>query len=248
MRGYDASTYGDSFADVYDDWYADLGDVDAAVGMITRLATGDGASGRVLELAVGTGRLAIPLSANVADVHGLDSSAAMLERLTAKAGADRVHLHQGDMAGDLPPGPFDVVFVAYNSLFNLDLDGQRACIAASARVLEPGGAFVVEAFVPDRDRPAGATVGVRSMSVDHVVLSIDVHHPGEQRAEGHFVEITESGGVRLRPWSVRYSSPAEIDTLAQAVGLSLAARYEDWDGAPFDEHSPRHVSVYRTDA
>lgn len=249
MPGYGTSTYGDAFADVYDDWYAGISDVDATVACLTALVEAVG-GGSVLELAVGTGRLAIPLARTGVEVHGIDTSQAMLDRLRSKPDGDVVHLTVGDMAlGDgapaLPGGPHAAVFVAYNSLFALEAEARRACFDAVARVLVPGGHFVVEAFVPDLDRPAGSTIGVRSMSATHVVLSIDVHHPDDQRAEGQFVEITEQGGVRLRPWSVHYASPAALDADADRAGFVLADRWEDWDRTPFDRHSERHVSVYR---
>jgi SAM-dependent methyltransferase len=251
MAGYGNSTYGDAFADVYDDWYAQISDVDATVACLTALVEEIG-GGSVLELAVGTGRLAIPLAGTGVEVHGIDTSQAMLDRLRAKPGGEAVHTVLGDMAlGDgasgLPGGPHATVFVAYNSLFALDAPARAACFDAVARALVPGGHFVIEAFVPDVDRPAGATIGVRSMSATHVVLSIDVHHPDDRRAEGQFVEITEAGGVRLRPWSVHYASPADLDADAAHAGFVLADRWEDWAGAPFDQHSGRHVSVYRLD-
>ncbi len=252
MAGYGTSTYGDAFADVYDDWYAQISDVHATVACLTTLVEGIG-GGSVLELAVGTGRLAIPLALTGVEVHGIDTSQAMLDRLHAKPGGEAVHTALGDMAlGDgapaLPGGPHAAVFVAYNSLFALAAPERTACFDAVARVLVPGGHFVVEAFVPDLDRPAGATIGVRSMSATHVVLSIDVHHPDDQRAEGQFVEITEAGGVRLRPWSVHYASPADLDADAARAGFVLADRWEDWAGSSFDQHSGRHVSVYRLGA
>jgi hypothetical protein len=169
----------------------------------------------------------------------------MLDRLRSKPGGEAVRAVSGDMAVSLPNGPHAVVLVAYNSLFALDAPARAACFEAVSRVLVPGGHFVVEAFVPDPDRPAGSTIGVRSMSATHVVLSIDVHHPDEQRAEGQFVEITEAGGVRLRPWSVHYASPTALDADAAHAGFVLTDRWEDWDGSAFDQHSPRHVSVYR---
>lgn len=255
MRGYDASTYGEAFADVYDEWYSDLDeDVPAVVASLRALAERAGGdattspsirAARILELAVGTGRLAIPLAAHGSDVHGIDSSTAMLERLRAKAGGERVTTHLGDMSRDAPDGPFDLIFIAYNSLFALDGPAQASCFHQVAERLSPSGLFAVEAFVPDRDRPAGATVGVRSLAADRVVLSVDVHHPDEQRAEGQFVEITETGGIRLRPWSIRYSSVEELDRFAADAGLSLLHRHETWSGRPFDEDSARHVSVYR---
>ena len=244
MPGYSTSTYGDAFADVYDDWYAEISDVDTTVACVTRLVEAVG-GGSVLELAVGTGRLAIPLARGGLEVHGVDTSTAMLDRLRAKPGGDAVQAVLGDMAATLPGGPHAVVFVAYNSVFALDPVSRRACFAAVREGLVPGGHFVVEAFVPDPDRAAGSTIGVRSLSATHVVLSIDVHHPDEQRAEGHFVEITEGGGVRLRPWNVYYTSPAGLDAAATRAGLTLVERYEDWAGRPFDQDSVRHVSIYR---
>lgn len=246
MAGYDASTYGEAFADVYDDWYGEISDVEATVSCVAQLVDAVG-GGSVLELAVGTGRLAIPLARSGLDVYGIDTSPSMLDWLRSKPGGEAVRAVLGDMAHGLPDGPHAVVLVAYNSLFALDAPARAACFDAVSRVLVPGGHFVVEAFVPDPDRPAGSTIGVRSMSATHVVLSIDVHHPDERRAEGQFVEITEAGGVRLRPWSVHYTSPAGLDADAARAGFALSDRWEDWDGTAFDQHSVRHVSVYRRD-
>ncbi len=146
---------------------------------------------------------------------------------------------------DLPDGPFDAVLVAYNTIFNLlDADRQRACFAAVAERLVPGGRFVVEAFVPDDEVIHGAEVGVRSMGVDHVVLSVSRHQPDSQRADGQFVEITEAGGVRLRPWSIRWATPAELDEMASAAGFTCEHRWADMTTAPFGDESPGHVTVY----
>jgi SAM-dependent methyltransferase len=248
MQGYGADSYGEAFADVYDDWYATVTDVDATVALAARLAR---PAGSVLELGVGTGRLAIPMARAGLTVTGIDTSAAMLERLaTADVGGSVTVVH-GDMVDDLPDGPFDVALAAYNTLFNLVDDGaQRRCFAAVAERLAPGGSFVVEAFVPDAaadpQAGSGSSVEVRSMGVDHVVLSVSRHDPGEQRAEGQFVTFTESGGVRLRPWMVRWSTPGELDAMAAAAGLSLAERWADMAMTPFTDDSPHHVSVYRT--
>jgi SAM-dependent methyltransferase len=246
MDGYDRRTYGDAFADVYDEWYHGISDVDVTVAALLDLA----GSGPVLELGVGTGRLAIPLAvagaATGLDVVGIDASAAMLDRLAARDPDGRVQAVLGDMLTELPRGPFALVFVAYNTLFNLTGEGAHAaCFDAVARRLAPGGRFAVEAFVPDDPPRVGDQVGVRSMTADRVVLSITVHHPERQSAEGQFVEISESGGVRLRPWSIRYATPEQLDRFAAAAGLALEHRWEGFDRAPFDGDSPRHVSVYR---
>jgi SAM-dependent methyltransferase len=246
MDGYDRSTYGDAFADVYDEWYADVSDVAATVADLIELA----GPGPVLELGVGTGRIAVPLAeaglATGIEVVGLDSSAAMLARLAWRDPAGLVTEVLGDMAGELPPGPFTLVFAAYNTLFNLTGEGQQAaCFAAAASRLAPGGRFVIEVFVPDPPDAPGEAIRVRSLTVDRVVLSISVDQPDRQMAEGQFVEITESGGVRLRPWSVRYSTPEQLDAHADAAGFELESRWESFGGVEFHADSPRHVSVYR---
>ncbi len=252
MRGYGADSYGEAFADVYDDWYATVTDVDATVALVARLA---GTGGRVLELGVGTGRLAIPLARTGLTVTGVDTSAAMLERLTAADAGGSVTVVTGDMVDDIPDGPFDVALAAYNTLFNLvEPAAQQRCFSAVAAALEPGGVFVVEAFVPgtgaepgtDPEVGAGSSVEVRSMAVDHVVLSVSRHEPGEQRAEGQFITFTESGGVRLRPWMVRWATPAQLDAMAGAAGLTLAERWADMAMSPFTDDSAHHVSVYRS--
>ena len=245
MEGYGPSSYGDGFADVYDDWYRGLSDVDATVTALLDLA----GSGSVLELGVGTGRLAIPLAAAGFDlgvtVRGIDSSAAMLDMMRVKPDAELVATQLGDMVDDMPDGPFDLVFVAYNTLFNLaEPDRQAACFRAVADRLTPGGRFVVEAFVPDDPPRDGSAVTVRSMTADRVVLSVSIHHPAEQLAEGQFIEFTEAGAVRLRPWSIRYAPPSELDTMAGAAGLQLERRWCGFGDRDFRDGDDRHVSVW----
>jgi SAM-dependent methyltransferase len=241
VEGYDDTSYGEGFADVYDEWYHGVSDIGSTVASLVELADG----GAVLELGVGTGRLAIPLAAEGVAVTGVDTSTAMLDRLRAKDPDRRIRAMVGDMVDELPDGPFSLVFVAYNTLFNLTTEArQRQCFAAVAERLRPGGRFVVEAFVPDDSRSGGA-VGVRSIDVGRVVLDVSVHRPERQEAEGQFVEITESGGVRLRPWSIRYSTPAQLDEMADAAGLVLEHRWEAFGEPAFDDGSTRHVSVYR---
>lgn len=241
MKGFDDSTYGESFADVYDDWYDDVSDVDATTTLVAELARGGG----VLELGVGTGRLAIPLARAGCSVVGIDSSEAMLERCRTKAGELSIELILGDMVESQPDRRFDAVLIAYNTVFSLQsAERQQTLFDAVARRLTDVGTFIIEAAVPDPERKAGGTVGVRSMHADRVVLSVDVHHPDDQRVDGQFVEFTETGGVRLRPWSIRYSSPEQLDQMAVRAGLRLRDRWEDMSKSPFVADSPTHVSVY----
>jgi SAM-dependent methyltransferase len=244
MDGYTGSTYGDSFADVYDDWYKGISDVDATVTMLAGLAA-EFAPLPVLELGVGTGRLAIPLAARGVTVVGLDASAAMLAKLTENDPRGSVSIRLGDMVDDQPAGPFGLVFVAYNTFFNLLTEArQRGCLAAVAQRLAPGAALLIEAFVPAPQ--AGSSVSVRSMTAESVVLSITTHHEENQTAEGQFISFSESEGVRMRPWAIRYSTVDQLDALADESGFRMAERWEDAERVPFTADSPRHITVYRT--
>ena len=245
MRGYDDASYGDSFADVYDEWYHGISDVAAstrALVDLTRMAGG----GRVLELGVGTGRLAIPLAAEGLEVHGLDTSDRMLQQLAAKDGGNNVRAHLGDMVDAMPNGPFALVFVAYNTFFNLlTHERQEECFAAVASRLDDGGHFVIEAFVPDTAHEPASSITVRSIAADRVVLSVSTANAAGQIAEGQFIDITESGGVRLRPWSIRWATTGQLDAMAERAGMTLSERWEAFDRTPFTADSERQVSVFR---
>jgi SAM-dependent methyltransferase len=250
VEGYDAGTYGERFADVYDDWYGreglfELTDVTACTERLARLAEG----GPVLELGVGSGRLALPLAARGVEVHGIDASEAMLARLRAKPGAGAINLTHGDMADlDLvDPPPFTVVFAAFNTLFNLGTSvAQRRCFERVASLLAPGGLFVVEAFVPAEPGTTGpaGSVTPRRIAADEVVLSVSHHDEARQTITGQHVHITEQG-IRLRPWHLRYARPTELDAMAEGAGLALAWRRADWSDAPFGPDAGGHVSAYR---
>ncbi|MFM8856913.1 MAG: class I SAM-dependent DNA methyltransferase [Actinomycetota bacterium] len=247
VKGFEPSSYGDSFADVYDSWYGDVSDVARTVSTLREL----GGDGPFLELGVGTGRLALELAETGARVTGIDSSRAMLDKLRANVlarGSEKGHpidIIHGDMVEDLPSRTFPVVFIAYNTFFSLgSIEAQRRLFAEVAKRLTPGDLFVIEAAIPDVERPAGDTVRVRSLDVDRVVLSIDVHDPTSQIVEGQFVEITEAQGVRLRPWRIRYCTVDEIDSMAAAAGFVVRHRWENMHRDPFAADSASHVSVY----
>ena len=246
VEGFDTSTYGERFADVYDEWYADITDVAATVATVAALA-GDGP---VIELGVGTGRLALPLAAAGVEVWGVDASPSMLERLRAKPGAAAVHALEGDFAAldDLADLPHDaaVVLVAFNTFFNLaDADAQRRCLAGVARRLRPGGRLVVEAVVPELDPAAPrGVVAPLAVDADRVVLHVTLRGADPHTVAGQHVTITEDG-IRLRPWLVRYATPDELDAMAAEVGLDREDRWADWHRRPFTGDDDRHVTVYR---
>ena len=242
-QGYGPTAYGEAFADVYDEWYERISDVGATVAGVRALAGG----GAVLELGVGTGRLALPLAEAGVETWGVDASAAMLARLRVKPGADGLRIVQADMAA--PPlaatGRFAVVFCAFNTFFNLHVPGDQAsCLAWSARALAPDGRLAIEVFVPSEgDSTPEGPVSVRSIESDRVVLSVTERDVEAQTVTGQLVDLS-AAGVRLRPYRIRYLFPAQLDDLAAEVGLRLVDRWASWDGEPFTDDSPNHVSVY----
>ena len=257
MEGYDASTYGERWADVYDDWYADLDDTDACVAFLADLAGEPSAAGPLLELGIGTGRLALPLRARGYDVRGIDASAAMVDQLRAKPGGEAVPVTLGDMAEVVVPPAADGaaatcagVFVAYNTFFNLSSEAsQRRCLERVAAVLEPGGWFASAQFVPDARVASGraSDVGVRSITTDRVVLTADRYDADSQTITGQYIDIS-AAGIALRPVHIRYLFPGQLDALASDAGLVRTERWADWARTPFDDDSPVHVSVYRRPA
>ena len=200
----------------------------------------------MLELAIGTGRVALPLAAHGVAVEGTDASAAMTERLRAKPGGGSIPVTIGDMAQVPASGRFRLVYLVFNSLFGLlSPERQAQCFAGVARVLDPGGMFVIECFVPDLARfDHDQRVQARSVSEDAAVIEVSRHDRVRQRVDTQMITF-DGQGMHLRPVAIRYSWPAELDLMAGQAGLQLAGRYAGWDRSPFTSASGSHVSVYQ---
>ena len=202
--------------------------VEPAVDVLAGLA-GDG---RALELAIGTGRLALPLHARGVPVHGIDLSTAMVARLRAKPGAEGIGVTIGDIATTVVPGSFRVVYLVFNTITNLTTqDAQVACFENAARHLEPGGTFVIEVFVPGLQRvPWGESV--RAHPVEPTRLDVDEYDIASQTLRSHHHRLRDGQWVG---WSLpfRYVWPAELDLMARIAGMRLRERWADWHGAPF---------------
>ena len=243
----DASRYGRSFADVYDEWYASAFDTEAALTTLRRLA----GVGPVLELGAGTGRLAIPLAASGLDVVALDASAEMLRRLRDNDTDGRVVTVLADMAEPsasplLRDRRFALVVCACSSILNLpDEASIGRCLSASARLLAPDGVLVIEAIVP----AAPDSIPTRSLTPAQVdsraAVFVETYFDIDTaRLHGRHVEVG-GGEVRTRPWSVVLLDPVRFDVLADAADLELVARWSDWSGSTFDDDAGSHVSVWR---
>ncbi len=240
-HGFDPSEYGRHVADVYDDVYRDLSP-DAAVACIADYAAG----GAVLELGIGTGRLALPLAAGGVPVEGIEGSAEMVEALRGKPGGEEVPVVVGDFATATTGRRYGVVVLAFNTINALpSQDAQVDTFANAAAHLEPGGVFLVENWVPDPAAFHGnRAVLVHEIGQDQVLLDVAQLHPAEQRMTTTRLAFTD-GGVRLLPANHRYVWPAELDLMARLAGLHLEDRFEDWSRRPFTDSSRTYVAVYR---
>lgn len=238
--------YGDSFADVYDDWYEHVTDPGATAERVAVLAEQAGVA-RVLELGIGSGRLALPIAEQGLDLVGIDSSPAMVDLLKAKPGADRIEVHLGDMAdaADLVDGFFGVVLIAFNTLFNLvDPAAQLRALRSAASLCAPHGSVLVETAVwPDPPPARERGLSTSRVDLDRVVLSATDHDPVTQVVTGQHIDITEAG-TRLRPWQIRYLTLAQLDAMATDAGLDLADRWGDWSGRPFTPDDPTQISRF----
>jgi SAM-dependent methyltransferase len=241
MEGYEAETYGERIADRYDDLYAEL-DPTPAVEAIARLA---GGRGPVLELAIGTGRIALPLAERGVEVHGIDVSERMVARLRSKPGGEAIPVTMGNFADVPVEGRYAVVFVAFNTFFGLTTQEEQVrCFENAAAHLGDDGVFVVEGFVPDLTRfDRNQRLSAMTVELDEVQLEATRYDPVAQRSTSQHVFLSAKG-VELYPVVVRFAWPAELDLMARIAGLGLRERWGDWDGRPFTADSVRHVSVY----
>ncbi|HJZ80659.1 MAG TPA: class I SAM-dependent methyltransferase [Pyrinomonadaceae bacterium] len=241
MKPYTAETYGEHVAAVYDEWYQDY---DAAA--ITALAELAG-DGRALELGIGTGRIALPLAARGVKVYGVDVAPSMVARLRAKPAGDNIEVFVGDFADLEVPGKFALIYIVFNTFFNLlTQEAQVRCFRNVARHLAPGGGFLIEAFVPDMKRFDGdQTNRATKVTTEHIEMDVCRHEPAEQRVVSQKVIITD-GHVRLYPIQIRYAWPSELDLMAQLAGLRLRERWENWQGARFTSQSGKHISLYES--
>jgi len=237
--------FGEEVAAGYDESSLSMFDPEVlgpTVDLLAELA-GDGAA---LELAVGTGRVALPLAARGVPVSGIELSTAMADRLRAKDGAQQIDVTIGDMATTQLAGRFRLVYLVFNTIGNLTTqDQQVACFANAAAHLEPGGCFLIEVGVPDLRRlPPGEDAQVFAHAPGYVGYDRYTDLVAQQATSHHFV-AGASGQRELRT-PFRYVWPSELDLMARLAGLSLRDRWAGWDRSPFTGESTSHVSVWDT--
>ncbi len=241
MAGYDESTYGERIAETYDTRPEIPADPDETVAFLAEVA----GKGPVLELGIGTGRIALPLAGRGLQVSGIDASPAMVDKLRGKPGGNRIPVTPGNFADVAVEGRFTLVFVVFNTFFGLlSQEDQVRCFANVAARLEPAGVFVIEAFVPDLtlfDR--GQRVNAIRLDDDEVIIDASRLELGNQTIRAQHVHVTDAG-VKLYPVQLRYAWPSELDLMARLAGMRLRERWAGWRREAFTTESRKHVSVY----
>ena len=233
-----AATYDESDPEMFD-----RGVVDRVVDFLAKIAGG----GHVLELGIGTGRIALPLARRGVPVHGIELSKAMVARLRAKPGGGDIGVTIGDFATTAVDGTFSVAYLVFNTIMNLTTQAaQVQCFRNVAAHLEPGGRFVIEVGVPELQRlPPGDTT--RAFHVSETEWGIDEYDVANQGLTSHYLSIVDGGAERVSiPF--RYVWPSELDLMAQLAGLRLRERWSGWQREPFTSDSRRHVSVWEKPA
>jgi SAM-dependent methyltransferase len=241
MKGYEPQmSFTEEALEVYGD--AERGDEVEAVAFLEQHARG----GPALELAVGTGRIALPLAARGLRVDGIDISPATVARLRAKPGGDDIRVTMGDFADVAVAGEYRLVYVVFNTLFNLlTQDDQVRCFENVAEHLTGDGVFVVEAYSPNWLTFLDSDQYVRAESIELASVRFDLlrHDPARQTIEESHVSVSRDG-VRLIPVVQRYSWPGELDLMARIAGLRLHERWGSWAREPYTSTSETLVSVY----
>jgi len=240
MDDYQADTYGERIADVYDSWYAAYDE--HCIDLLAELAGG----GPALELGIGTGRIALPLRQRGIVVHGVDVSPAMVAKLRGKPGGDAIPVTMATFSDFTVDVRFALVFIAFNTFFALVAqEEQIRCMQTAARHLAPGGRFVIEAFVPDLTRfVSGQTMRVIGIETAQVRIDASQLDLAAQRITSHQIVLTERG-AQLYPVTLRYVWPSEMDLMARIAGLHLAERWGGWNRERFTARSENVISVYR---
>ena len=228
--------FGEAVAARYDELAAGMFDaavVEPAVDFLEQLA-GDG---RALELGIGTGRIALPLSARGVRVVGIDLSEAMVARLRAKPGAERIEVAIGDFATVRVDGTFTVAYLVFNTIGNLTTQEQQvACFRNAAAHLVTGGCFVIETGVPSDDP-------LRVFDLGDTHVGVDEYDAATQRLVSHHFTLVD-GAWERRSIAFRSVGPGELDLMAQLAGLTLRERWGGWSREPFTGESTKHVSVW----
>jgi len=242
MEDFDpGSSFGYDVSKSYDDPVNTRGDEEQTVAFLAGLANGRD----VLEFAVGTGRIALPLRAAGVRVDGIELSEHMIDRMREKPGGNQVEVTVGDMSRASTGRTYGLVYLVYNTIGNLlTQDDQVRCFQNAARHLTDDGVFVLECRIPTAPaRPGHQFIDVEHLKANYVKLEVCRYDPVTQILDDNHVQIG-TDGIIFHPIRLRLAYPPEFDLMARIAGVRLRDRWGGWNGEPYTADSRRHISVY----
>lgn len=245
MKEYGPKTFGKLYAERYDSLYDEsmIEETRLSVETLAELAKG----GKVLELAIGTGRVALPLAERGLTVHGIEASEEMVAKMREKPGGSDIPVTIGDMSETRVDETFDLIYLVFNTIFNLTTqEAQMRCLQNAARHLNPEGVFVIETVVPDFSEYVDdqqTRMRASWAKMDSARFEIAIHDRVAQTITFQRIIISEDG-TKMNPHYMRYVWPSELDLMAKLAGLELKERWAWWDRSPFTATSKSHISIY----
>jgi hypothetical protein len=231
-------------AEVYDSVSAAMFDpsvLDPTVDLLAELAGGKAA----LEFAIGTGRVALPLSTRGVRISGIELSPHMVEQLRSKPGGDLVPVTIGDMTTTRVPGPFGLVYLVWNTIMNVTTQNEQLAVFTNAAAhLESGGYFVVEVVVPQLRRlPPGEIGRVFTLEADHVGIETFDDLVEQVTWSHHWMEV--DGHLVRHSAPYRFVWPSELELMGKMAGFQLHERWANWTREPFTSESMEQVAVFK---
>lgn len=244
MNYFVGATWADRFGATYDHFFSTRQPVSDIVPFLVDKLT---PAARILEVGVGSGRVAGPLADRApGEVWGLDISTRMLDILRQRFA--HVRPLQLDITLSAPDsGPFDSIYCICNTLFMLG--AQRKQDAALKHLREcatNGGRLLLEHFQPIHDDYGRDSLALDPvhMTADEVLLRVEKVDAAARVIEGQDIYLAH-GEVSMAPFSFNYRTVGEVDEAARAVGWQMSERYASWAGAEFREASPNVISIYK---
>lgn len=231
--------YGEKYAEVYDSLYPP-----PSTAMIDFLFEEAG-NGPVLELGIGTGRVALELKKRGVNVHGIEISPKMIEVLKRKKGGKSIPVHLSSFSQIPASTKYSMIFAVFNTFFGLlHVEDQVTCFESISKSLLPGGKLVIEAIVPDLSSfSRNQALSVISVDSNEVVLSASLVNVPEQTLHSQKIYISEKG-IKMFPTAYRFTWPSELDLMGKNANIPLSQRFSNWNRDPYSRHSNVHVSIY----
>ena len=255
MSLYKIDTYGNAFSDNYDKTYDDFIPSVDQINYIKELAKNDIA----LEVGIGTGRIAVPLSKSGTKVAGYDPSTLMLDILKTKDESKNIKFFHGKIEDTKKhiQENIGVIYAPFNVFFLMEKNKEQTeFFIHASNILASRGYLVIECFVPnyntrlvDGENPAffplGKHLEIRSIDSDKVIILASENSPEDKVWHLNEIILQDSKLIKIIPATLSYMTHDEIDMLAEQAGFEVVSRWESWGKENFSLASKKHITTYQ---